>query len=69
MTNPKVIEHNVETNEIIEREMTQEELEISLANDAHAQTWRESQETKEAEKQALYERLGITADEAKLLLS
>jgi hypothetical protein len=60
-TRPIVMIHNIETNEIIEREMNDAEFaqyEIDKSND----------EAKEAQRQALLDRLGITADEAKLLL-
>lgn len=66
MTNPMIKIHNVETGEIIEREMTADELtqwELhqaeSLAAEAKA----------EADKAALLAKLGITAEEANLLLS
>lgn len=61
--------HNAETNEVTEREMTKEELaqyETDLAN------WQIEKDKFIAEvnaKKALLEKLGITEDEAKLLLS
>lgn len=61
--------HDVTTGEVIEREMTADELaqlEIDIA--AHAAE-KEAEAIKAAEKAALFEKLGITADEAKLLLS
>jgi hypothetical protein len=65
---PMVRIHNVETDEIIDREMNDDEFaqyqadqEIHLVKQAEA-------EAKAAEKQALLDRLGISADEAKLLL-
>jgi len=68
LTRPIIRIHNVETDEIIDREMNDQEFaqyqadqEIHLAKQAEA-------EAKAAEKQALLDRLGITADEAKLLL-
>lgn len=66
---PKITIHNAETNEVIEREMTKEELaqyETDLAN------WQIEKDKFIAEvkaKAALLEKLGITEDEAKLLLS
>ena len=61
--------HNIETGEIIEREMTAEELAQSTKDDA-AETARQAAEAqKAAEKAALLAKLGITDDEAKLLLS
>lgn len=69
MSRPIIKIHNATTDEVIEREMNDEELaqyEIDLAN---AESLKQAEETKAAEKQALLNRLGITADEAKLLLS
>jgi len=61
--------HNAETGEVIEREMTNEELsnfEVMKENDlAHEKL--KSQMV--AARAALLEKLGITEDEAKLLLS
>ena len=64
----KVYEINAETGEAIERDLTTaEKAEAAKA----AQDWGEAKalaEAKEAEKAALLDRLGITAEEAKLLL-
>ena len=69
MTTPQIAIHNVETGEIIEREMTAEEL-ASLQAEAEAfQAEKEAEATKAIEKAALLQRLGINEDEAKLLLS
>jgi hypothetical protein len=69
MTKPMVRIHNTETDEVIDREMTDTEFaqyeadqEVQAAEVAEAQ----AQATAKA---ALLDRLGITADEAKLLLS
>jgi hypothetical protein len=59
---------NCETGEEIVRDATPEEIaqkEIDAANEAARKA---EAEAKAAEKQALLDRLGITADEAKLLL-
>jgi hypothetical protein len=65
--------HNAETDEVIDREMTDVELaEVKAMNDAKAAEIAEMEakaKTAEATKAALLSRLGITADEAKLLLS
>jgi hypothetical protein len=63
------IEHNVETNEVIERDMTVAELKKFEAHAAAALAKAESAAKAELDKAALLERLGITADEAILLLS
>lgn len=60
--------HNVETGEIIEREMTANELAQWEADKAAAEAIKTEVEAKEAARQALLHKLGITADEAKLLL-
>jgi hypothetical protein len=64
--------HNVETGEILERELTTKELE-QLAIEQAAFKAKQAADEAEAEakatqKAALLERLGITEDEAKLLL-
>lgn len=62
-------EHNVETGEVIEREMTADELAQWEKDEAETMLKAEAEAIKAAEKAALLERLGITQDEAKLLLS
>jgi hypothetical protein len=61
--------HNVETGEIIEREATTEELAQREIDETQTQVVAQAQATKAAEKAALLERLGLTQDEALLLLS
>lgn len=64
----KIIEHNVETGEIIERELTSEEL-IQQKIDFEAEELRiAANKQKAIARAALLERLGITEEEAKLLL-
>jgi hypothetical protein len=69
MTNPMIRIHNVETGEIIDREMTDAE----FAQYQTEQTERESKKNASAAtnelKIALMQRLGITADEAAILFS
>jgi hypothetical protein len=68
MTNPTIKIHNATTGEIIEREMNADEFaEYELIQNEAAQQVAEA-EAKEAARQALLDKLGITADEAKLLL-
>ena len=62
-------EHNIETGEIIEREMNAKELAQQVADEAAETARQEAEVSKAAEKAALLTKLGITADEAKLLLS
>jgi hypothetical protein len=68
MTNTIITIHNAETGEVIEREMNAEELAWLEAVNAPYQP--SEQEAKTAtDKAALLAKLGISADEAKLLLS
>jgi hypothetical protein len=69
MTKPMITIHNAETGEIIEREMNAKEI-VQHEADQTAYADRVAQEAaKEAAKAALLAKLGITEDEAKLLLS
>jgi hypothetical protein len=68
-TRPMVRIHNVETNEIIDREMNDVEFAQYEADQAAQAELAAAEAAKAAEKAALLTRLGITADEAKLLLA
>ena len=69
MTRPMVRIHNVDTNEIIDREMNDEEY-AQWQIDVAADIARVAAKEKALEdKAALLAKLGITADEARLLLS
>ena len=68
MSNPNVLFHNIETGEIFEREMNAEELAQWEADKANAEALREAEKTKTAQRQALLDKLGITEEEARLLL-
>ena len=61
--------HNAETDEVIDREMTNEEFAQYEADQAALLQRQAEAETKAQAKAELLERLGITADEAKLLLA
>lgn len=63
-----VIEHNVETGEIIEREMTAQELAQWNKDQEAAAKAKAEAEAKAAARQAVLDRLGLTADEVRLLL-
>ena len=69
MTSPMVIEHNSQTGEVIERKMTAEELAQFEADQTAEATRQTTEAQKAADKAALLSKLGITEDEAKLLLS
>ena len=69
MTKPIITIHNITTDEIIDREMTDAEFaqyEADQAKEAKAKT---EVEAKATAKAALLDRLGLTEDEARLLLS
>ena len=69
MTNATIQINNAQTGEIIEREMTAEEL-AQLEADKVAAAQRQAEaEARATQKAALLDRLGITEDEAKLLLA
>ena len=60
--------HNSETNEVIDREMTDAEFTAYEADQVAQATAQAEAEAKAATRQALLTRLGITEDEAKILL-
>lgn len=69
MSRPIVRIHNVETGEVIDREMNNAEF-AQYEADKTAETARIAAEEAKAEaKAALLEQLGITEEQAKLLLS
>lgn len=64
----KIQDYNLENHEITTRDATKEELaqaDVDVANEA---AWKAEVKSKERAKAALLDRLGITADEAALLL-
>jgi hypothetical protein len=69
MSNPTIRIHNAQTDEIIDREMTNAEFAEYEAEQAKAEAKAAEAEAKAQAKAALLDRLGISADEAKLLLS
>ena len=69
MTKPTMQIHNVETGEVIEREMTAAELKQAEADKAEGSRIKEAEATKAAEKVAVLAKLGLTADEVAALLS
>jgi hypothetical protein len=68
MTNPTIRIHNSETDEIIDREMTAEELLNYEAAQARSLEIKTEAEAKATARQEILDRLGLTADEAQLLL-
>ena len=65
----KILEHNVETGEAVERDLTSDELAQAKADKVEFEARVAEEEQKAFAKAALLEKLGITADEAKLLLA
>ena len=70
--NPMIRIHDIELDEIIDREMTDDEFAIYKANQADSlvkqNEAKAEAEAKETARQAILDRLGLTADEAKLIL-
>lgn len=69
MKKPIMREHNCETNEFLDREMTEEEYQKYQLINAEREAQAAENILKLEAKNALLERLGMTAEEAKLLLS
>jgi hypothetical protein len=69
MSRPMIRIHNTETNEVIDREMTNDEFAEYKANQAIYEAEKIEAEAKATAKAALFDKLGITAEEARLLLS
>jgi hypothetical protein len=68
MSKPMIRIHNIETNEIIDREMTAAEFKKFEADQLADAKITIEIEAKDAARQEILDRLGITADEAKLIL-
>jgi len=68
MTN-QTVQHNVETGEIITREATADEIANVKNLQAKRKVIQDAESKAAADKLVLLAKLGITADEAKLLLS
>jgi hypothetical protein len=68
MTRPIVRIHNTETDEVIDREMTAAEFKIYESDQAAELLRKTETESKAAQRQAILDKLGLTADEAQLLI-
>ena len=68
MAKPTIRIHNTETNEVIDREMTDTEFAAYEADQAAQAAKAEAEAAKAAQRQALLSRLGITEEEARILL-
>jgi len=69
MTNQFRIEHNLETGEVTEIELTAEEIAELSALSAETEAKIAAETQKATDKTVILTKLGITEDEAKLLLS
>jgi len=69
MTRPTVRIHDLSTDTVIDREMNDKEFAAYEAQQAANAAAAQAEADKAAAKEALLSKLGITADEAKLLLS
>lgn len=69
MSKPKVTIHNIETGEIIEREMNAEEFAQWEKDQSELEEALKVRAEAAAAKAALLQRLGITEEEAKLLIN
>jgi hypothetical protein len=68
MTKPQVKEFNCETGEEIVRDATDQEIAILEATYEEAKKHKELSQAYATERQAILDRLGITSEEAKILL-
>jgi hypothetical protein len=69
MPNPTIRIHNLTTDEIIDREMTDAEFAVYKEEQEKHQTLQAEAEEKATAKAALLAQLGITEEQAKLLLN
>ena len=68
MTKPMIRIHDLATNEIIDREMTDDEYALYLAEKQENNIKLAEQAAKDAAKQAVLDKLGLSADEVAALL-
>ena len=68
MSRPMVRIHNTDKDEVIDREMNDVEFAQYEANQTAKIAAKAEAEAKEAARQVILDRLGLTADEAQLLL-
>lgn len=68
MTRPIIRIHNIETDEVIDREMNDTEFAIYQAQQQSKVEAEANAEAQAAARQAILDRLGLTEEEARLLL-
>ena len=67
-TRPMIRIHDLETNEVVDREMNDTEFEALKADQATQAIKQAEAEAKENAKAAILDRIGLTADELKTIL-
>jgi hypothetical protein len=67
-TKPIIRIHNIETDEVIDREMTDAEFAVYKADQTAYQLKQAEAKAKETAKAAILDRLGLTADELQTIL-
>ena len=68
MTTPQKTVHDIATGETVTRDMTADELDAYQKMQAEVKATKQAQTAKEAARQAVLDKLGLTADEANALL-
>jgi hypothetical protein len=68
MTTPQKTVHDIATGETVTRDMTADELNAYQKMQAEVETTKQEQTAKQAARQAVLDKLGLTADEANALL-
>ncbi len=68
MTRPTIAEHNIQTDEVIVREMNDAEFAQYELDRTAAIAYQEALAAKVTARKAVLDRLGITAEEAQLIL-
>ena len=69
MTNPTIRIHDIETNQVIDREMTADELKAYEAGIKSITKRKEAEESKAILKEEVLAKLGLTSDEVAALLA
>jgi hypothetical protein len=68
LNRPMIKIHNLETDEVIDREMNDDELAQLEIDIAFTKARQAEVEAKQAEKQSILDRIGLTADELQTIL-
>jgi hypothetical protein len=68
MTKPMIRIHDTVTDEVIDREMNDAEFAAYEADQAAQATTQAEAEARQAQRQVILDRLGLTSEEARLLL-